>query len=120
MLLLLNGRIAGVSGIVGRLLQHPNRAEVPWHLAFIGGLLLAPSLFTVLGRLPGITIDASYPMLLAAGLLVGIGTRYGSGCTSGHGICGISRLSWRSIVATACFMAAGLATVFLVRHVLAG
>jgi hypothetical protein len=120
MLLLFNGRIAGVSGIVGRLLQHPSRADVPWHVAFIAGLVLAPSLFAVLGQLPGITIDASYAMLVAGGLLVGIGTRYASGCTSGHGICGISRLSWRSIAATACFMAAGLATVFVVRHVLAG
>jgi uncharacterized protein len=120
MLLLLNGRIAGISGIVGGLLQHLSRGETVWRIAFIAGLVLAPSLLIVSWRLPAITIAASYPVLIVAGLLVGIGTRYGSGCTSGHGICGIARLSRRSIVAIACFMMAGFATVFVARHILTG
>jgi uncharacterized membrane protein YedE/YeeE len=117
-LLLLNGRIAGVSGIAGGLLR-PERGEVAWRAAFVAGLVFAPAAYGFFTRLPATTIEAGYPVLLLAGLLVGAGTRFGSGCTSGHGVCGISRLSPRSLVATAAFMAAGFATVFVVRHLLA-
>ena len=116
MLLLLNGRIAGISGILGGLLR-PERSEMPWRLAFLAGLVLAPSLYATVRTLPEVAIDTSYPVLATAGLLVGNGTRYAAGCTSGHGICGVSRLSPRSIAATLCFMVAGFATVFVVRHV---
>ena len=116
--LLLNGRIAGISGIVGGLLR-PARRDVGWRVAFLAGLLFAPALYSLASRLPTPTIEAGFPLLLVAGALVGIGTRYGSGCTSGHGVCGLSRLSSRSAAATLAFMAAGFATVFAVRHVLA-
>jgi uncharacterized membrane protein YedE/YeeE len=115
MLVLLNGRIAGVSGILGGLLRGDS-AEAAWQAAFIGGLIVAPVLYAAVATLPPIDIAAPPAWLFAAGLLVGVGTRYGAGCTSGHGICGLARLSPRSIVATLCFMAAGFATVFVVRH----
>lgn len=115
MMLLLNGRIAGIAGIIGGLLR-PATGDIAWRLAFIIGLLVAPAAYLVLAEPAPPTIAASYPMLVAAGLLVGAGTRYGSGCTSGHGVCGLSRLSPRSLVATLMFMAAGFATVFVVRH----
>jgi hypothetical protein len=117
LLALVNGRVAGISGIVGGLLA-PKRADVAWRLAFVLGLFAAPALYLFSGHAFYPRIDAGFGTLVAAGLLVGVGTRYGSGCTSGHGVCGISRLSPRSIVATAAFMAAGLATVFIVRHLL--
>ena len=113
---LLNGRIAGVSGILGGLLR-PAPGDVAWRAAFIGGLMVAPWAYAAFATLPESTIEAAYPVVVLAGLLVGIGTRYGAGCTSGHGVCGVSRLSRRSLIATACFMAAGFATVFVVRHV---
>ncbi|MBK4734976.1 YeeE/YedE family protein [Noviherbaspirillum pedocola] len=116
--ILLNGRIAGISGILGGLL-HPVKHDVLWRAAFLGGLIIAPLLYRLLVPLPQVTVDADAATLITAGLLVGIGTRYGAGCTSGHGVCGISRLSPRSLVATACFMAAGFVTVFIVRHLLA-
>jgi uncharacterized membrane protein YedE/YeeE len=115
MFVLANGRIAGISGIVGGLLK-PAPGDVAWRIAFVAGLIAAPLCFAIVTKLPPVVIDASYPTLAIAGLLVGIGTRYGAGCTSGHGVCGISRLSPRSIVATLSFMAAGFATVFVVRH----
>lgn len=115
MMLLLNGRIAGIAGIIGGLLR-PATGDIAWRLAFIIGLLVAPAAYLVLAEPAPPTIAANYPMLVAAGLLVGAGTRYGSGCTSGHGVCGLSRLSPRSLVATLMFMAAGFATVFVVRH----
>lgn len=115
MFVLLNGRIAGIAGVVGGLLR-PQPGEAGWRLSFIAGLVAAPVLWQVFGDLPALQIDAGYGLLVAAGLLVGIGTRYGSGCTSGHGVCGLSRLSLRSQVATLAFMAAGFATVFVVRH----
>jgi uncharacterized membrane protein YedE/YeeE len=118
MLLLLNGRIAGISGILGGLMR-PARGDVAWRAAFLAGLLFAPALYALVTRIPAPTIEAGYPLLLVAGALVGIGTRYGSGCTSGHGVCGLSRLSPRSLVATFAFMASGFATVFAVRHILA-
>jgi uncharacterized membrane protein YedE/YeeE len=119
MLILLNGRIAGISGIVGGLLR-PVRGDAAWRVAFLAGLIAAPWVYGVITQLPAVIIDADYPMLIVAGLLVGIGTRYGAGCTSGHGVCGVSRLSPRSMVATVCFMAAGFGTVFVVRHLLGG
>ena len=119
MLLLLSGRVAGISGIVGGLLV-PKRSDIAWRVAFVGGLLLAPAAMLLLfDTNPIPRIDAGFGTLAAAGLLVGAGTGYGSGCTSGHGVCGISRLSPRSLVATMAFMLAGFATVFVMRHVLA-
>ena len=115
MLVLFNGRIAGISGIVGGVLAL-QRGEIAWRLAFTGGLLVAPLAFMLLAQYPAPRIDAGFGTLVAAGLMVGIGTRYGTGCTSGHGVCGLSRLSPRSLVATVAFMAAGIATVFIVRH----
>jgi uncharacterized membrane protein YedE/YeeE len=115
--ILVNGRITGISGILGGLLS-PSQGDVWWRVAFIAGLIMAPSIYHVFAALPPIQVDARYPMLIVAGLIVGIGTRYGSGCTSGHGICGISRLSPRSLVATAAFMVAGFITVFIIRHLI--
>lgn len=115
--LLLNGRIAGISGILGGLLS-PASGDIRWRVAFIAGLIGAPALWKLFTQLPPIEIEAGYPALIVAGLLVGIGTRYGSGCTSGHGVCGLSRFSPRSLVATFSFMLAGFVTVFIVRHVL--
>jgi uncharacterized protein len=115
LLLLVNGRVAGISGIVGGLLR-PRTGEFVWRLAFIVGLILAPLAYAIFGFRTLATIDAGYPALIAAGLLVGIGTRYAGGCTSGHGVCGLSRLSPRSLVATLAFMAAGVITVYVVRH----
>lgn len=114
---LLAGRVAGISGIVGGLLR-PTRGETGWRIAFLAGLAGAPLVYALFMPLPAVRVDAGVPVLLLAGLLVGVGTRYGSGCTSGHGICGLSRRSPRSIAATAAFMAAGFLTVWLLRHVL--
>jgi len=115
LLVLVNGRVAGISGIVGGLLQ-PRRDDLTWRAAFLGGLLLAPLAYAAFGSQAAITIDTGYPALIVAGLLVGIGTRYAGGCTSGHGVCGMSRLSPRSLVATLTFMFAGCLTVYVVRH----
>lgn len=117
LLLLLSGRVAGVSGIVGGLLK-PARGDVAWRAAFISGLVAAPLVYRLLAPLPRLHIDASYRALIAAGLLVGLGASYASGCTSGHGVCGLSRLSPRSLVATLTFMGAAMVTVFVMRHVL--
>lgn len=115
--LLLNGRIAGISGILGGLLT-PTPGDLSWRIAFLAGLIGAPALWMLVTQLPPIEIEAGYPALIVAGLLVGVGTRYGSGCTSGHGVCGLSRLSPRSLAATLSFMFAGFVTVFIIRHVL--
>lgn len=135
---LFNGRIAGISGVLGGLISgmwRPKAGDVSWRLAFVLGLIAAPVMYQLLVLLPAsrlltvddytklalVTlsqIDAGMGTLIAAGLLVGIGTRYGAGCTSGHGVCGLSRLSARSLVATLTFMGAGFATVFLARHVI--
>src|SRR5437660_11628663 len=112
----LNGRIAGVSSILGGLAR-PQAGDISWRVAFVAGLIAAP--LALLAALPAIRVDPSYPVLGAAGLLVGVGTRYGGGCTSGHGVCGVSRLSPRSIAATFAFIAAGFATVFVARHLIA-
>jgi len=118
LLLLFNGRIAGISGIVGGLLPSV-KGDRSWRLAFLLGLVTAPLVYGLFHALPQARIDAGYPTLAIAGLLVGLGTRYGAGCTSGHGVCGLSRRSPRSAVATVAFMAAGFATVYVVRHLLA-
>lgn len=115
MLLLLNGRIAGISGIIGGLLQR-NPGPVGWRIAFILGLMAAPLLWVLVSAMPAIEIEAGYGVLVTAGLVVGFGTRLGSGCTSGHGVCGLSRLSMRSLAATLVFMAAGFVTVHMLRH----
>ena len=118
LLILFNGRIAGISGIVGGLLA-PARGDIVWRVAFVLGLIAAPLAWLAFAAAKQLHVDAGFPTLIAAGLLVGAGTRVGSGCTSGHGVCGISRGSWRSIAATATFMAAGFVVVFVVRHLLA-
>jgi uncharacterized protein len=115
LLVLLNGRVAGISGIVGGLLT-PARGEVAWRAAFVLGLLGAPFVYGLFARMKAVQIDAGFALLMLAGLLVGVGTRYAAGCTSGHGVCGLSRLSPRSFAATAVFMASGFAAVFLIRH----
>lgn len=114
---LANGRIAGISGLLGSLLN-PKASGRLDSLLFVGGLLLAPWLWQAFAALPAIEMQAGVPGLLLAGLLVGFGARLGAGCTSGHGICGLSRLSPRSLIATLCFMATGFATVFVVRHLI--
>lgn len=116
LLMALNGRIAGISGILGGLLS-PATGDKAWRLAFIAGLIAVPPLALLLGRrLPAADMPTSWPLIVVAGLLVGFGTRLGSGCTSGHGVCGIARLSVRSLVATAVFMVAAVLTVAVVRH----
>jgi uncharacterized membrane protein YedE/YeeE len=115
--ILANGRIAGISGILGGLLR-PTSGDVLWRLAFLLGLLVAPAVLApfVAPVIP--TIDAGPATLIIAGLLVGVGTRYGGGCTSGHGVCGLSRLSPRSLIATLAFMGSGMSIVFVMRHLL--
>ena len=117
LLVLFNGRIAGISGIIGGLIR-PKTGDISWRLAFMLGLIAAPIVWQFFTPLPNIQIDTSYTLLAIAGLITGIGTRYGAGCTSGHGICGISRVSPRSIVATLAFMSTGFVTVYIMRHVL--
>jgi uncharacterized membrane protein YedE/YeeE len=118
--ILVNGRILGISGIVGGLFP-PKLGDTFWRIAFLLGFAAAPSVFHAVVPAQYITaprIDASDMMVVIAGLLVGIGTRYASGCTSGHGVCGLSRLSPRSLVATASFMSSGFITVYVMRHVI--
>lgn len=120
-LMLLNGRVAGVSGIAAGLLslsrEAPGRG---WRLAFVAGLIAAPLCLALFEGPPAMKIAGPLPVMALAGFLVGFGTVLGNGCTSGHGVCGIARLSPRSLAATAAFMVAGMITVFLVRHGLAG
>ena len=116
---LFNGRIAGISGLLGSLLLRGGEGRGEKAL-FLLGVLLAPLLWQVFAALPAIEFQGGWLSLLLAGLLVGVGTRYGAGCTSGHGVCGISRLSPRSLVATLAFMASGFATVYVLRHGLGG
>jgi uncharacterized membrane protein YedE/YeeE len=118
--ILLNGRILGISGILGGL-SPPKRHDTIWRLAFLAGLFSSPWIYQALAPASLLTaprIDAGVLLLIVAGLLVGFGTRYGSGCTSGHGVCGLARLSPRSLIATLTFMAAGFAVVFIARHLL--
>jgi uncharacterized protein len=117
MLMLLTGRIAGISGIFGGLLDFSGD-DKGWRIAFIAGLILAPLIAGVIGhQMPSPGMPASWSIIIVAGLLVGFGTRLGGGCTSGHGICGVARLSSRSVAATAIFMLAAIATVAITRHV---
>ncbi len=116
-LFLLDGRIAGISGILGSFLAF-RPGEILWRLAFLAGLIAAPALYAAAGgHVPPLTVTSSIPLLLIGGFLVGFGTRLGNGCTSGHGVCGIARLSPRSIAATLIFMTAAGVTVFIMRHV---
>lgn len=117
MFVLLNGRIAGISGILGGLLQ-ADKGDKIWRLMFLFGMAAAPFVYQTAFDLPPVTIEAETAQLIIAGLLVGLGTSYASGCTSGHGVCGISRGSMRSIAATLTFMMAGFITVYLTRHLL--
>ena len=120
LLMALLGRIAGISGILAGVLK-PAAGEAGWRLAFLIGLAAGPLLWGALGgRVPPVEITAELPLLLAGGLLVGAGTALGGGCTSGHGVCGLARLSPRSLVATLTFVAVAIATVFLVRHAFGG
>jgi len=122
LLMLLNGRIAGISGITaGMLSLTGSTSDRGWRIAFVAGLIIAPLILTLVsGSGPDIAFVATMPVMILAGLLVGFGTVLGNGCTSGHGVCGIARLSTRSIIATAAFMAAGFATTFVVRQVFVG
>jgi uncharacterized membrane protein YedE/YeeE len=116
--ILVNGRILGISGILGGLMP-PKLGDTLWRISFLLGLLVAPTVFHAVVPAQYITaprIDATDMMVVIAGLLVGIGTRYASGCTSGHGVCGLSRLSPRSLVATLSFMGTGFAMVYVMRH----
>ena len=115
--ILVNGRVLGISGILGGLLV-PKRSDASWRVMFLLGLLLAPATLSLLapGLISAPRIEANNVAIVVAGLLVGLGTLYGSGCTSGHGVCGLSRLSPRSLVATLAFMASGFAMVYVVRH----
>jgi len=108
-----NGRIAGISGIVAGMLTKKTRTE-GWRMAFLAGLIGSPLLFSLFYPLPEITVQTSWPVIILAGLLGGAGTRLGSGCTSGHGVCGLSRFSMRSLVATLTFMAVGIVTATLI------
>jgi uncharacterized membrane protein YedE/YeeE len=114
-----DGRIAGISGILGGL-TNPSGNDIGWRVTFLAGLIAAPLLYAVVVSVPVVSIVAGPLALVAGGLLVGFGTRLGGGCTSGHGVCGIARLSLRSITATGLFIAAGAATVFVTRHVVGG
>ncbi len=113
--ILFHGRIMGVSGILGGLIR-PLKGDIAWRIIFLSGLISAPIGAQVLGLMPAVEINASPIQLIIAGLLVGFGTNLGSGCTSGHGVCGIARLSPRSITATLTFMATGVMTVWVVHH----
>lgn len=119
LLMLFKGRIAGISGILGSIMQWHNvpKDHFSWRAAFLLGLLLSSTIWGIFFPVPVSQIDSAYTTLLIAGLLVGIGTRMASGCTSGHAVCGLGRLSFRSLVATACFMAAGFVTAYLFFHV---
>jgi uncharacterized membrane protein YedE/YeeE len=117
--LLTNGRIAGISGLLAGLLQPPQR-WVGEKLLFLAGLVSASLVWRLAGALPPFKIQVDGLPLVIAGVLVGLGTRLASGCTSGHGVCGLARLSPRSLVATCCFMASGFITVFVIRHLIPG
>ena len=121
LLMLFNGRIAGISGILARLFPPYAGSDMAGAAAFIAGLILAPICYSIAsGAAVAQTVSSNVVLMVVAGLLVGFGTVYGGGCTSGHGVCGLARLSRRSLVATVVFMVAGFATVFIVRHVIAG
>ncbi len=116
LLLAFNGRIAGISGVLGGLITSRARSERAWRLAFLVGLITAPALYRLFYEALPLQLEADVPTLLAAGLLVGFGTRLGAGCTSGHGVCGLARLSPRSLTATVTFMSLGIATVYFAKN----
>lgn len=116
LMLLGNGRVAGISGLTAEGAGLQKSGSRSGALAFLAGLLIAAAALAAIGRWPAIEVSASWPLLLLSGLLVGFGTRLGSGCTSGHGVCGLSRLSPRSLLATVLFMATAALTVWVVRH----
>ncbi len=118
LLMATNGRVAGISGIAARVLPPYGDRETGARVAFVAGLVLAPLLYMALGGVVVQTVSANFPLLAIAGLLVGFGSAYGGGCTSGHGVCGLSRLSKRSLVATAVFMGVAFVTVLITRHAL--
>jgi hypothetical protein len=118
LLMATNGRIAGASGTVGRLMAF-RPGDMAWRVAFVLGLMIGAAAFAAFSDSP-VRIDASIPVLIVGGLLVGFGTGLGNGCTSGHGVCGTARLSARSITATLTFMVVGMATVYVARHVVGG
>lgn len=121
-LILFNGKIAGISGILGGLFKNAlfkqDQQDRDWRLAFLLGLIISPVIWQSVSTLPTANIETDYFTLAIAGLIVGFSTRYGSGCTSGHGVCGMSRLSLRSIIATLLFMASGAVTIYVMRHVI--
>ncbi|NVK35480.1 MAG: YeeE/YedE family protein [Rhodobacteraceae bacterium] len=120
-LMAFHGRIAGINGILGGLLDGPKSEGLPTRIAFLVGMIAAPTaILAVTGEMPQITVPVSNLMLAIGGFIVGFGTTMGSGCTSGHGVCGIARLSPRSIIATLMFMASTLVTVYVIRHVIGG
>ena len=120
-LMAFNGRIAGISGITSAVLPPlPAASEAAWRIAFLAGLIAAPLLFQLASGPIERTVSISLPLMIAAGLLVGFGSVFGSGCTSGHGVCGLSRMAPRSMAATGTFMAVAALTVFVTRHVIGG
>ena len=117
LLMAFHGRVAGMTGILAGLLP-PVSSDWPWRAAFLAGAIAAPAIYLVAGGSLPFTVPVSLPALMIGGFIVGVGVTYGSGCTSGHGVCGMARLSPRSIVATGVFMVATFATVFVMRHVI--
>lgn len=121
LLMLVIGRIMGATGVLAGLLQPSSGPDFAWRAALLGGMITAPVLiYATTGQMPAVQVPMSTLMLIVGGLIVGVGVTYGGGCTSGHGVCGMARLSPRSIVATVTFMAATFATVFAARHVFGG
>jgi len=121
LLMLVAGRIMGATGILAGVFTAASRSDLAWRVALLLGMVTGPTVYwLVTGGMPEITVPVSMPMLLIGGFIVGVGVTYGSGCTSGHGVCGMARLSPRSIAATLTFMASTAATVFVVRHVIGG
>ena len=121
LLMLVQGRILGATGILRNAILPTSRAEFGWRAAMLAGMVSAPAVYYLLtGQMPVVEVPVSTPMLVIGGVLVGLGVTYGSGCTSGHGVCGLARFSKRSLVATLCFMASAVVTVFIIRHVLGG
>lgn len=116
LLILFNGRIAGISGAIGGLFT-PSAGNIAWRIAFLLGIFSAAIAFNTMSA-SDVAFDTSYPILIIAGFLIGFGSRLGSGCTSGHGVCGIARLSKRSFLATGLFIAAGMAAVYVMRHII--
>ena len=120
-LMLLHGRIAGATGILAGALLPANLADWSWRIAMLAGMIAAPvAVFALSGAMPDIQVPVSTPALIIGGLIVGVGVTLGSGCTSGHGVCGMARLSPRSIAATLTFMVTTFVTVYLIRHVIGG